>query len=279
MSKSVNGFEQTPLGAEFKLNMIRIINNRVAALVGALVVVVFSSVLAEPGSITPTQREQLKTLASEMRGKTQRVLDELMRARKDLFDAYQSWDLNEQRVKQAISRIDKAQLALLNLHLDDQLALRRVLNPEQFAELARQTTRHAGHRRRGWFGSFEESPLDRLPDKPMLDAAGVSPEQARRILQVSNSPRRQAVIESLQRYSKQLIDLLSSYDLDVAAARRLIDRIHECQSELLDLSLEKQKVLRSVLTREQFEKLRAEVLKRFRMLRPGPRPPRRIDRN
>lgn len=277
MNKPVSGFEQTSPRVE--LNMRRAINNRVVALGGALVVLVLSSVLAEPGSITPTQREQLKFLASDMRGKTQRVRDELMRARMELFDAYQSWDLNEQKVKQAISRIGRAQLALLNLHLDNQLALRRVLNSDQFADLTRQITRHAGHRHRGWFGSFEDSPIDRLPDKPMLDAIGVSPEQARRILQVSNSPRRQAVIDNLQRYSKQLIDLLSSYDLDVAAARRLIDKIHDCQSELLDLNLEKQKVLRSVLTREQFEKLRAEISKRLRMFRPGPRPPRRIDRN
>ncbi|MDH7601384.1 MAG: hypothetical protein QHI38_04475 [Armatimonadota bacterium] len=255
-----------------------IINSRVLIVTVSLILAVFSAVLAEPGSVTASQREQLKSLAAEMRDKTRRVRDELMRGRMDLFAAYQSWDLNEQRVRQAISRISRAQSALLNLHLENQLALRRILNSEQFAELSRQVVRHWGHGHKGRFGPFEESPLDRLPDKAMLDAAGVSPEQARKILQFSDSPRRQAIIDRLQRYSKQLIDLFSSYDLDTATARRLIDKIHDCQSELLELNLEKQQVLRSVLTREQFEKLRIEMSKRFRMPAGGPRPGRPVGR-
>ncbi|MGQ9784526.1 MAG: Spy/CpxP family protein refolding chaperone [Armatimonadota bacterium] len=231
-------------------------------------------VFADPPGITPAQRERLKSLASEMRAKTEDARRELLQARMDLFRAYRSWNMDERAVRDAISRISKAQLALLNLHLENQLALRRILDASQFAELVRRTQHHPSFKRISFLHSYQESPIGNLPDKALLDAVGASPEQARRILAHVNSPRRKEIVDRLRRYSKQLIDLYSRFDLDVPTVKGLIDKIHDCQKDLLDLGHDKQEALRSVLTSSQFEKLQQQISELFRKMGKQKRPPR-----
>lgn len=256
-------------GAEMKRRLLWLV------LLIACLLVRSEGVFGDPPGVTPAQREQLKSLASEMREKTENARRELLRARMDLFKAYQSWDMDERAVKDAISRISKAQLALLNLHLENQLALRRILDASQFAELVRRTQHHPSFKRMSFFHSYQESPIDNLPDKAILDAIGASPEQARRILAHVNSPRRKEVVDRLRRYSKQLVDLYSRFDLDLPTVKGLIDKIHDCQRDLLDLGHDKQEALRSVLTRSQFEKLQQQIFELFRKMGKGKRPPRR----
>lgn len=247
-------------------------------LLGCLVFSVATGATAEPGNITPTQREKLKSVAFNMRQKTQRIRDELIKARIELLRAYQSWDLDERKVKDTISRISKAQLALLNLHLENQFELRCILSASQFDELARQVVRQGGRGPRGFHHPHEEGPWDMPPDRMVLEAAGVSAEQARKILRLYDSPRKRELIERLRRYTGQLISLYSKFDLDRATARSLVEKIHDCQLELLNLSRERQEALRSILTRDQFEKMRDEIARRFPMPKPWRRPPRPGDR-
>jgi len=220
-------------------------------------------VLAGPADVGSAQRDQLKSLASEMREKMDRVRGELVRARMELFQAYRAYQLDDCRVKAAMERIGKAQLALLNLHLDNQIELRRILNESQFEEFRRKMGRFGG-RMAGVLGPHDDGPMDRPPDKVMLERIGAGPDQVRRIWREADAPEKKAVLNRLVRDSKRLIELYSRYDLDVDAARKLVDGIHRSQMDLADLNHKWQQTLRSVLTEQQFDRLQQELSKMFR---------------
>ncbi len=218
---------------------------------------------AGPADVSPAQRDELKGLASDTREKAHRVRDELVQARTELFQAYRMYDLDERRVKAAIERVGKSQLALLDLHLDNQIAIRRILNESQFNEFCRRMKRSGGHAG-GLFSPHEERLIDRLPDKEMLQAIGATPDQSRRIWRDASDPERRALAERLMRNSKQMIELYSRYELDVAAARKLLDTIHQSQMDLAGLNRRNQQTLRSVLTEQQFDRLQEEISKRIK---------------
>jgi len=235
----------------------------IAALVLAALIPA-SCAWAGPVDVSPAQRDQLKELASETREKTRQVRDEVVRARTDLFQTYRSYDLDERKAKAAIERVGKSQLALLNLHLDNQIALRRILNESQFSEFCRKMSRHSGGAEAGMFSPHKEGPLEGLPDKDMLEAIGATPDQGRRIRQFGDSGERKTIIDKLRRDSRQIIELYSRYDLDVAAARKLIDSIHQSQMDLAAANHKSQQALRSVLTEQQFDRLQEEISKRIK---------------
>ncbi|MGC8862999.1 MAG: Spy/CpxP family protein refolding chaperone [Armatimonadota bacterium] len=224
---------------------------------------------AEPTDFGPAQRDRMKALAAEMRGKMERARYELLRARMDLFQAYSVYDLDERKVRAALDRIGRAQLALLNLHLDNQIELRRILNESQFSEFRRRMERFGRHMA-GVFGPHSDGPMGRLPDmdrppdRELLERIGVGADQAKRIWREADSTAAKAIVDRLVRESKRLIDLYTRYDLDVDAARKLIDSIHRSQMDLAELNHKNQQTLRAVLTEQQFERLQQEISKRFR---------------
>jgi len=228
------------------------------------VLVAGSCALAEPVGVTPAQKDQLKALALETREKTMRVRDELRRARQELFQVYRVYELDERKARAAIDRISKSQLALLNLHLDNQLDLRRVLTEAQFTGFCQRMSRRFGHGEAGMLHFGDEGPLDRLPDKDLLQAVGATPEQGGRLVRLGGLREKGRVIEKLRRDSRQMIDLYSRYDLDTPAARKLIDSIHQGQSDLAAANHKAQQALRSVLTQQQFDRLQEETAKRIK---------------
>ena len=218
---------------------------------------------AGPVDVSPAQKDQLKALASDMREKTMRVRRELMAARMDLFQVYRVYDLDDRKARALIDKIGKSQSALLNLHLDNQIALRRILNEPQFNEFCRRMKRFGGHMM-GLLGPHEEGFPDKVPDKDTLEAIGATPDQGRRIWRTTDAQEKKTVVEKLTRDSKQIGELYSRYDLDVAAARKLIDSIHQSQMDLAAANHKSQQTLRSVLTQQQFDRLQEEISKRVK---------------
>ena len=224
--------------------------------------------------ISESQRDQLKALASNTRDRTGREREALRRARMELLKAYSTYDIDEGKVKTACDKIAAAQLSLLNIHLDNEIALRDILTADQFKAFREMMRRHMRDPQMLVLAPPEEAVLDRLPDKQMLDSLGIPAGKRKRLDATFKNTK---AIEGLRASTKQLLDMYSNYDLDSAAARKLIDRIHRTQSYLLMLQRFRQREIRRALTEDQFKKLQEEIAKR--LSDHSPRPYDRRNRN
>jgi Spy/CpxP family protein refolding chaperone len=213
------------------------------------------------GTITPAQRKQLKSLALDTRANVERTRDDLKRAHADLFKIYGSYSLDEHAAKAAIDRASKAQLDLLNIHLDNQVGLRRVLSSDQFAEFWSRVNQRAGKPGMGLLGMHDDAFWDHAPDREVLDTLGLASDQIKQLKQPKLDQQRNKAVDKLRQDSRQLIDLYSNYDLDANTARKLVDSIHSDQRTLAELNHKRQQNLRSVLTESQFGKLMDETAK------------------
>lgn len=233
--------------------------------IGIWMAVLFALGLASFGladsrmGISDGQKDQLKALASNTRDRTGRERDELRRARMELFEVYFKYDIDEHKAKIARDRVSAAQLSLLNIHLDNEIALRNVFNADQFQSFRNIMKKRVHNPEMLVLSPPEDAVLDRLPDKKMLAALGIGKDDQKRL-----KPKPQSVkaIQDVGRDSNQLLDLYSSYTLDSTAARKLIDSIHQEQAAMLMAQHRRQKDIREVLTADQFETLRQEIVKR-----------------
>jgi Spy/CpxP family protein refolding chaperone len=206
--------------------------------------------------VSQGQKDQLKALAANTRDRTGRERDAMRRARMDLLQVYSSYTIDEHKARIASDRVSAAQLNLLNIHLDNEIALRNVLNADQFQRFRDMMKRRMREPQMLVLAPPEEDILDRLPGKAMLDSLGVSPDQ-QKLLKPSNP----GLIQTLRTQSKQVLDLYANYSLDSAAARKLIDSIHEKQTALLALQHHRQLTIRQVLSPDQFQRLQQEIAK------------------
>ena len=240
-----------------------------------------SGAAAGQGRLDPARKDKLKALAAETRQETERARAELRRARADLMEIYGQYRLDEKKAKSAQQRISKAQLALLNLHLDSQLRMRHTMSADQFARLSQmfERKRPAGESSRPHH--IEGLGPEWLPDSRIIKSLELSPDQAKRLKSVFGpSPDRRKVMSRLESDSRQMIELYRRYDLDAAAARKLIESMHASQQDLASLNLRSQQALRSVLTQEQFQIYSNAIAQKMKQMydrgKPGERGPRRF---
>jgi len=240
----------------------------IAALLVLVLMISGSAAMARIDA-TPQQRQQLKTIAMQTRDTTRQKRDALRHARAELFKVYGDYNLDAHKAKVAIENIGKVQLDLLNLHLDNQIAIRNILNEDQFGQFV-EMMRSNIHRGPGFhaFCMQEESPADMAPSKQLLDDIGVSQDQIRRIKgQLGSGQKKKVVLDKLRHDSAQLLDTYSKYNLDKAAAKKLIDNVHNYQVELSAVNFKRQQVIRSVLTQDQFQKLQQKLAERMHSMR------------
>lgn len=218
-----------------------------------------SGVLADSRiDISDGQKDQLKALAANTRDRTGRERDAMRRARVDLLQVYSSYNIDERKAKVARDRIGAAQSNLLNIHLDNEIALRNILNADQFQAFRNIMKRHMREPQMLVLAPPEEDILDRLPGKAMLDSLGVSPDRQKLL-----KPSDPKSIQDLRNESKQMLDLYANYSLDSAAARKLTESIHQKQIALLALQHNRQQAIRQVLSEDQFQRLQQEIVKRM----------------
>jgi Spy/CpxP family protein refolding chaperone len=126
----------------------------------------------------------------------------------------------------------------------------------------------------GEFHRFDEAGPGFILDGKLLQELDLSSDQARRVRSLLMEPERRKAFEKIANASRQMIAMYRRYDLDVGAARKLIDNIHNTQQELASLHLRSQQSLRSVLTAGQFERYRTALAEKMRSKMQGkPRPP------
>lgn len=219
--------------------------------------------------ISDSQKNQLKALASNTRDRTGRERDAMRRARRDLFDVYSNYSIDERRAKVARNKVSAAQLCLLNIHLDNEIALRSILNADQFQKFKDMMKKRLHHPEMLILSPPEDAAFDRLPSRNMLTAMGVGKDDQKKL---RLSPKSLKAIRNLGRDSNQLLDLYSKYTLDADAARKIIDRIHDEQTSLLTAQHRRQQVMRDVLSQYQFQMLSNEALKQIPE-RSRPKPP------
>lgn len=217
--------------------------------------------------ISSSQRDQLKALASNTRDRTGREREALRQARSELVKVYSSYKIDWRKLKSTFEKMSSAQVSLLNIHLDNEIAIRDILNEEQFKKLRDIMRGRLRDRDLLVVPPPEIDILDRLPDKRMLEALDI-PEDKQKLL--ANQVGRDKVIQALRESSMRLLRLYSDYELDSAAARKLIGAVHQNQAAQLRHQHSRQRHIREILTQDQFQKLQQEIAKK--MAERGSRP-------
>jgi Spy/CpxP family protein refolding chaperone len=83
--------------------------------------------------LTPLQRRQLNQMRQARRDEQTRVNNEIKQLRSGLAEMYRYYPLDEARASALIQRIADLEAQRLRLQLQNQLDLRRILTPDQFA--------------------------------------------------------------------------------------------------------------------------------------------------
>jgi hypothetical protein len=108
---------------------------------------------------------------------------------------------------------------------------------------------------------MRENNVDKLADKTIKEM-GLSAGPKQNVLQLSKlSKQKNNAVKKLRQDIEQMADIYAVYDLNVSSAKKLINRVHRQQSNLLNINFKKQQVLRQVLTESQFKVLSDRVSK------------------
>ncbi|MEN6356699.1 MAG: hypothetical protein ABFD83_06390 [Armatimonadota bacterium] len=234
----------------------QLINNKIPFLVLTIGVMSFLASAACGAGISQNQKDQLKDLAVQTRQRTRVERQNLMRARRELFEAYRSYDLNEKKAKAAIEKIDRSQLKLLHIHLDNQTGIRDILTASQFADFRSRVGNKMRGRRPGAIPPLREGNPDKLVDKTIQEM-NLSADQTLPLSKLAE--QKDNTTKKIRRDSKQMAGMYAAYNLDIAAAKKLINSIHRQQVNLLNLNFKKQQALRKVLTANQFNDLIGQI--------------------
>ncbi|MDO8683133.1 MAG: hypothetical protein Q7N50_06595 [Armatimonadota bacterium] len=177
----------------------------------------------------------------------------LMEERGRLFAMYRDYDLNTGKAKDAISRINRLQLEILNASLDRQIGMRKILTAEQFYRLNKAIgPEPIGPERWGDGPGNSRGPRDKK--MPQID---LRPGQQEAIEKMWKSQRRESeqAYNEIGRDLRTINSLYDDYRLDDRQARKLIKNINKTQLELLKSKYDRQIQMRKILSEQQFRTL------------------------
>ncbi len=239
----------------------------VASISVMLLLTIATCASAQIDTLTLEQRAKLKQFAQEYRQNSMQLRQALHTARKDLAKQYEQVHVDESSTQAAIETLSKAQMALLSMHLNNQLSIRQILTEDQFKMTVGRFTKDRPHRP-------HMSGMDDYPDKNLLDSLALTPDQQKQLKKLpAFDKRRLAETKSMNEDTKKLMQSYSEYRLKEPRAQRLISSIHQHQRNLTQISHKTLKLLHSVLNREQIKQLeepRKNLLDRMKTWRkPG----------
>ncbi|MCX6345016.1 MAG: periplasmic heavy metal sensor [Armatimonadetes bacterium] len=245
---------------------------RAAFVALALLSLAVSSANAQDVQLSAEQKQKMKAFAANTRSGTESQRDALKSAREELGAVYSSYKLDEARASKAIDRIGKAQQQLLGVHLSNQVKIRQILTKDQFNTFQQMMSKkmHGPGPERAFFRedeAFELGAIWRIKDSLKL-----TPDQEKRVAAVLRPGNNMKNMQDMKRATEQLNQLYSSFNLDAAAARKLIGDIHRDQLALTRNAHSRQQTIRSILTQDQFAALRQEIIKRMGERREHRRP-------
>ena len=85
--------------------------------------------------LTPTQKQKLTALESASRTQADQLIGQIQKLRHALSESYEDYNLDMAAVRRTNQDLNRVQGQLLDLRLSEQVQLRRILTPEQFAKL------------------------------------------------------------------------------------------------------------------------------------------------
>jgi Spy/CpxP family protein refolding chaperone len=88
-------------------------------------------------NLSPAQRRQLLQLRRTRQNQMVRIMPQLRARRRELAELYRAHPLDEAKANKLIDEIAALEALRLRSQLQDQLDLRRILTPEQFARFTR----------------------------------------------------------------------------------------------------------------------------------------------
>jgi Spy/CpxP family protein refolding chaperone len=88
-------------------------------------------------NLSPAQRHQLMQLRRGRQQAHVRIMPQLRARRRELAELYRTYPLDEAKANKLISEITELESSRLRSQLQDQLDLRRILTPDQFARFTR----------------------------------------------------------------------------------------------------------------------------------------------
>ncbi|MEO7716179.1 MAG: periplasmic heavy metal sensor [Capsulimonas sp.] len=86
-------------------------------------------------NLTPAQQQRLTALESASRTQSADLFSQLQQTRRKLSDVYRKYDLDAVAAARLNQDLNRVQGQLLDLRLSDQQQLRKILTPDQFAQL------------------------------------------------------------------------------------------------------------------------------------------------
>jgi Spy/CpxP family protein refolding chaperone len=239
----------------------RITRRFLVVVVMLLVVLATLPASANDLKLSDSQRAQLKDLAADLRRDTSNLRKKLYDERKELMQIYSVYNLDERKAKAQIDTINGIQYSLLEAVMNNQIRLRKIVSPQQFAELSRMQKEHV-HKfsdNKGARKGFETRRISNM-DRALEDA-DITPTQRQKLGKLyrdtAHSPRSSGsgFMESFKAVEK----LYSSYNLNQDKVKSEIKRVNKAQRQFMLAHLERQKELRKILSAEQF----AAVNKQF----------------
>jgi len=206
--------------------------------------------------LPPAKKAQMKSFGAQVRMRAQRQRGALALARISLAQVYVDYRIDPQKMRDAETAVAKAQQELLNMHFQNQIALRRLLNAGQFGRFSVVMKDRIRHRRKNPPEEAAESFPDRLTDPATIARTSVTSDQVRRLRAM---PDKKAVTDKLKKDIGQLIALYDNYNLDIDAVRKSMAVVHQDQRQMAAVTHRRQQILRSVITADQFEQLKAAI--------------------
>jgi len=213
--------------------------------------------------ISPAQKEKLRDLMETARRDSMASRIKLMEKHRQLSRIYAEYNLNIPAAKALNREINEIQLRLLNINLDSQIGIRRILNRDQFEKFGKMM--HHPKPRRGLGGVIEDGRHFNINPKE-LDPLGLTDPQRQSLKRLWNkkgdSPL--AAGRKIREKSEELEALYGGYDLDSRRASSLIREVNAAQMELLESRLQLQADLRQILTEDQFNQMKESFAEKMK---------------
>lgn len=232
----------------------------VLILVAVIALVAAGPVMAQrhgPGplanlNLTTDQRARLQKHLRDTGQKISGIRSDLRDARGDLFGQLSQYRVDEGKLNDTIHRIGSLQSRLLNTRLESQIALRQILNKDQFQQLSQAINERGMAKGEGGFihGDEDIHPSD-------IQSLNLSSDQQERIKRLWRSSQRTMsdLRDQFRSASSSLADMYLNYDLDAKQARQRISDLNDVQMSILKATVSRQLALRKILTEDQFSTL------------------------
>jgi len=97
--------------------------------------------------LNPDQSKKFTAFENASRAKKHKLIDEIHDLRRQIWTLYQSYNLDAKKAKDLNRKLNHVQREVLDLQLDEQVQLRKILTPAQFGRLQSSLRQwwNAGH--------------------------------------------------------------------------------------------------------------------------------------